>query len=66
MTRVFPHAVNGFAARMTRTEAAKLAADPAVKRVVQNRRFSVADVQTRPSSTPAQSTPPSTSPACPR
>ncbi|MDT0342472.1 S8 family peptidase [Streptomyces litchfieldiae] len=50
VTSVYEHALNGFAARMTESEALELAADPAVAQVVQNQTVSINDTQTDPPS----------------
>lgn len=50
ITSTFEHALNGFAADMTESEALKLAADPAVAEVVQNETVELLDTQTNPPS----------------
>ncbi|GGQ82276.1 S8 family peptidase [Couchioplanes azureus] len=46
VTRVFGHAVEGYTARLTARQAARLAADPAVGSVEADQRVTVADTQT--------------------
>lgn len=48
--KTFTHALNGYAAKMSESEARKLAADPSVDRVFANQRHSIAAEQSNPPS----------------
>jgi subtilisin family serine protease len=50
VTSVYRHALNGFAAELTEADARELAAEPAVRTVVQNRRIQLAGTQDDPPS----------------